>query len=334
MRERTVTWRRQHRRPRVGFMPVTILAAVLVVALVSWLARGLVDPRAHADALEQYAESLVERDLADRGWVAVAVPAARAPGPALAPAPPRPGRSGPIPYPGDAAAALARAADELRRVQDVTLLLPERSFVLELFHGPVTGHPPPVAAAAAAAAVVAAELGRYPPRALRGARFRRVLLCAELAEGGARIPSLPNYQQTLLLDVASPPDFLPRLLHHELLHFIDFSDDDQVLVDPAWEALNERYFVYGVGGRAMREPGSSRLARDLPGFVSRYATAALEEDKAEVFSFLMTAPGDVAALAAADPVLRRKIAAIERQVGAALPALDARFFRAVARGER
>jgi len=318
----------------IGFMPVTILAAVLVVALVSWLARGLADPRAHADALERYAESLVERDLANRGWVAVPVPAARAPGPALTPAPPGPGASAPAAHAGDAAVALARAADEVRRVQDVALLLPERDFLLELFHGPVTGRPPPVAAAAAAATVVAGELGRFPPRALRGARFRRVLLCAKLAEGGAPIPSLPNYQQTLLLDVASPPEFLRRLLHHELLHFIDFADDDQVLVDPAWEALNERYFVYGVGGRAMREPGSSRLARDLPGFVSRYATAALEEDKAEVFSFLMTAPGDVAALAAADPVLRRKVAAIERQVGAAVPALDERFFRAVARGER
>jgi len=315
-------------------MPVTVLAAVLVVVLVSFVARELTDPRAHADAIERYAESLVARDLAARGWVAVTVPAARALGPSFAEA--RPGLGGP--GRGDPARgaemALARAAAEVGRSQGVKLLLPERGFVLELYHGPVTGEPPATAAAAAAAEVVARELGRFPAGALGGARFRRVLLCAALAEGGASIPSLPNYQQTLLLDVGSPPDFVRRLLHHELFHFIDFSDDDQVLVDPAWEAHNDRYFVYGVGGRAMREPGSSRLARDLPGFVSRYATAALEEDKAEVFSFLMTAPADVAALAAADPVIRRKVAAIERQVGAALPALDARFFRAVARGER
>ncbi len=315
-------------------MPVTILGAALVVAIVSFFAHELADPRAHADAIERYAESLVERDLGERGWVAVAVPAARAPGPSLAGA--RPGRGGPAGFEstGVAEAALVRAAAAVEHAQGLKLLLPERSFSLDLYHGPVTGRPPSAAAAAEAATVVAHELGRFPAGALAGARLRRLLLCAELAEGGASIPSLPNYQQTLLLDVGSPPEFLRRLLHHELFHFIDFSDDDQVLVDPAWEAMNDRYFVYGVGGRAMREPGSSRLTRGLPGFVSRYATAGLEEDKAEVFSFLMTAPGDVAALAATDPVIRRKVAAIERQVEAVLPALDARFFRAVARRER
>ncbi|MBN2192975.1 MAG: hypothetical protein JW751_09180 [Polyangiaceae bacterium] len=325
---------RGHGLTLLGFMPVTIAVALVTVLLISWLATGLADPRAREVALEQYAEELVERDLAERGWRPVGPSPAEGSGPRIldgAAPPANLGRGGEV---VSERADLEQAAHRLQRLQGLTLLLPEREFHLDLSPGAITGGPPPTGSAALTASVVARELSRFPQGSLAAARFRRVLLCAGLAEAGRAIPSLPNYQQTLLLDVGSSPEFLRRLVHHELFHFIDYADDDQVLRDPSWDALNDRYFVYGSGGRAMRDPRSSYLTHEVPGFVSRYATAALEEDKAEVFSFLMTAPAELTALGQRDVVIGRKMAAVKRQVGAHLPVLDAAFFRAVERGDR
>ena len=61
-------------------------------------------------------------------------------------------------------------------------------------------------------------------------------------------------------------------------------------------------------------PGSARLTDELPGFVSKYATSALEEDKAETFAFLMAAPARLQAIAARDAVIRAKIAAVKAEL--------------------
>ena len=110
-----------------------------------------------------------------------------------------------------------------------------------------------------------------------------------------------------------------------------YADDDQLSHDPVWLGLNDRYFVYGSGGRFSRAPGVGRFSAELPGFVSRYATSALEEDKAETFAMRMTAPRKFATLTAADPILRAKAAALEAQLRKLSPSLDDRFFSAVDR---
>src|SRR5690606_19670716 len=130
--------------------------------------------------------------------------------------------------------------------------------------------------------------------------LQRIVLCEDLREDVRAIPSLPNYRHTLLLDVGAPPGFLRRLIHHESFHFVDLADDGTVQRDPTWEALNPPGFVYGHGGRSMRDPAASEPDPALTGFVTRYAQAALEEDKAEVFAFMMTAPAALRRRAARD----------------------------------
>jgi hypothetical protein len=207
-------------------------------------------------------------------------------------------------------------------LRGVDVLTATRSFRLELAGGPVTGEVPSAGSVDAALVVLGQELGRYSRRCLRAIRFRRVLLCEGLAESGQEIPSLPNYEQSLLLDVRGPAPFLRRLLHHELLHFLDFADDGELARDPAWERLNPPGFSYGLGGRAMRQPGSARFTTETPGFLSRYATSAVEEDKAEVFAFLSTAPEQVRSVMKRDVVVRAKVAAIVRQVGKVCPEMS------------
>ncbi len=280
---------------RPGFMGTTLAGALLIPPGFGYLAQRYADAEAVREAHTQQTEEAT-RDFADHGWKRVT--------------------TGPP-------AAWAQA---LEARHGVVLYSATRPFRLSLYPSPITARPASHAAQASAAPVIVEELSRYPGGALRQARFRRILLCQDLAEGGTVIPSLPNYQQTLLLDVAGSPQFLRRLIHHELFHFIDYADDDQVRRDPAWAALNDPSFSYGEGGRRMREPGASELTNTLPGFLSVYSTAALEEDKAEVFSFLLTQPETVRRIAQRDAVIARKVAAVRDQVTTQLPALSHRFW--------
>jgi hypothetical protein len=216
--------------------------------------------------------------------------------------------------------------DSARRLHSshaVELMVVERAFSIQLAGGPLSARPASADAAGRAATLVQRELSRYPPAFFQRVRLSRVLLCRDLRENGQPIPSLPNYHRTLLLDVDASPGFLSRLIHHELFHFIDYAGDDKVGADPAWEALNNRWFVYGSGGRFMRDRQSSEFGSGPAGFVSRYATSGTEEDKAEVFAFMVVSRGQMQALAHKDRVLAAKMSRIEADLaalGLALPA--------------
>jgi hypothetical protein len=277
-------------------MTLTVASALLITPSVGLLAAELRDPQAERTRFAQAAELALRADLLDRG---------------LAPV----GRES-LPV-----AALARLGIEV--------LAPERVFQLPSGGSVLSGEAASATERERALATLATELARYPAPFLARARLHRLLLCAKLHEGSAPIPSLPNYHGTLLLDVGADESYLSRLVHHEVFHFADYADDDQLSHDPAWLTLNDRYFVYGSGGRSLREPGAGRFSAGIPGFVSRYATSALEEDKAETFAMRMSAPRWFAALTAADPILSAKSAALEVQLRQLSPTMDARFFAAV-----
>lgn len=210
----------------------------------------------------------------------------------------------------------------------VEILHAKSGFELALGHGTISGGQATPERLEAATRVVRRELGRLPESFLARAELRRVVLAGELREGLTPIPSLPNYNRTLLLDADADEGYLRRLLHHEIFHFADLADDSSVLRDPAWLALNAPGFAYGQGGRSMREDrGTSHAAPPL-GFVSLYATSGLEEDKAEVFAWLMTAvPNELAAREASDATLAAKAArvrAIARDLSPEMTAVLAR----------
>lgn len=242
----------------------------------------------------------------------------------------------------DAAAASAERTEELdRRAREgllgkgftpdgtevtagVEAMLPRAAFSLPLSHGTVTARPPSRAKLEAAKGALAKELGRYPKGFLRKAKLRRVIFCEDLEEGGRSIPSLPNYASTLLVDADASPAFLARLVHHEVFHFVDFADDGLVVVDPAWEKLNPADFRYEGGGRTIRDPEAS-APTGPDGFVTRYATASLEEDKAEIFSWLMNDHALLAARSRGDTVLAAKVARIDAIVRAFFPTSPAPY---------
>lgn len=302
--EAALTRRRRLRWPeglwRPSFTTATLAFALIVTPSFGYLAARYSSDRAVARELAREADEAARKGMLADGWQ---------------------------PIERGAAAPTAR---ETKTSLGVEFFAATRPFRLDLLGGVLSGHAPKTDRLERAVRAVAAELGRYPRAFLAASRFERVLFCAGLEQGKLTIPSLPNYEHTLLLDVDAPPAFLRRLLDHELFHFADFADDGQVQHDPAWAKLNDHYFVYGDGGRFMREPGVARLRTDLPGFVSKYATSALAEDKAETFAFMMVAPHAVARIAARDPIVRAKVRAIRAQLVRLSPVINDAFWRRVA----
>ena len=277
-------------------MTLTVVMALLLTPSVGLLAAELRDPQADGERLAHEADLALRADLLEQGVTPLAVQSS-------------------------SVSALARLGIEV--------LVPERAFHLESGSAALTGDRAELADTERALSTLAVELGRYPAAFLARARLHRLLLCAKLHEASEAIPSLPNYHGALIVDVDADAPYLRRLVHHEVFHFADYADDDQLSRDPAWLGLNDHYFVYGSGGRFVREPGAGRFSAEIPGFVSRYATSALEEDKAETFAMRMVAPARFAALTANDPILRAKAAAVEAQLRNLSPALDDHFFHAV-----
>ncbi len=280
-------------------MPLTVLAAALVVPLVGWISGRLANEQLLLEARAVAMEQQTVAALRSLGWRRVE------------------GESG--------SESEAAVSGDL----GVTWMQAVFRFSADLGHGRVECSPPSERKLREAMEALRVELGRYPPGVLRAARFRRVLACAGLTEAGSPIPSLPNVEQSLLLDVDAPVAYLRRLLHHEIFHFIDFADDSQLKRDPAWEALNEAGFVYGEGGRSMRQAGSARLTPDLPGFVTLYATSALEEDKAELFACLMVYPQGVSEISRKDRIVAGKVRLLRAQVEKSIPALGRAFWSTV-----
>jgi len=281
-----------------SFMTLTVAAALLVTPSVGLLAAELRDPGAERARLVEQADQALRADLIEQG---------------LAP--------------------VASTSADLTRLSalGIEVFTPERAFRLESGGATLSGVPIAPPERERALVTLASELARYPAEFLARARLRRLVLCSQFREGSESIPSLPNYHGALLIDVDANAQYLRRLVHHEVFHFADYADDDQLSRDPAWLALNDRYFVYGSGGRFAREPGAGRFSEEIPGFVSRYATSALEEDKAETFAMRMSAPERFAVLTSVDPILRAKSSALEAQLRRLSGTMDERFFSLVDR---
>lgn len=206
---------------------------------------------------------------------------------------------------------------------EVSVLEASRAFRIDLGNGPLSGGSPGAKERDAAHAIVAREVARYPRGFFKKARLRGVVFAAELVEGSQPIPSLPNVGGLLFVDVLAAETDLVRTIHHEIYHFVDLADDGRLFPDPTWEALNPPGVHYGSGGRTLRGSWAASALHAPPGFVSPYATSAVEEDKAETFALAVIRHDATLARAATDPALRAKVAELTRRLGRLDPSAPA-----------
>lgn len=201
-------------------------------------------------------------------------------------------------------------------------------------HGRIDGAAADPADRDSYAALFAAEWSLYPPNLVRRTGLKRVVFCRDLRFDGQPRTGVPDYEHaTLYLDVSRgrhDDRYVRRVIHHEFFHFVDLMDDGLVYADERWAALNPPGFRYGGGGaRFQHDPTATLLGRELPGFLNRYATAGVEEDKAELFAYLMVEPRVVEERAARDRYLRAKVERMKELLAAFAPEADAGFWAAV-----
>ena len=95
--------------------------------------------------------------------------------------------------------------------------------------------------------------------------------------------------------------YIRIVLHHEFFHYIDYSYDHS-FEDREWELLNQEGFEYGEGGDNERE--WIKLEKNIMGFINHYSTSALEEDRAEIYQYLISCPDE--ALNNKDEIVAKK----------------------------
>jgi hypothetical protein len=142
--------------------------------------------------------------------------------------------------------------------------------------------------------IVLPAMERYPAGVFARTGLRHVVLVKDLSVDGQRRLAMPApeidsvvYADNLL--AALCPSGMELRVHHEYYHFIEYRlFNDFYYRDPAWLALNPPGTAYGQGGATAYGKGFQNLGHPQPGLVSLYAAYGPEEDKAEVFGWMMT----------------------------------------------
>ena len=184
--------------------------------------------------------------------------------------------------------------------------------------------------------VLRAQLTHYPPGFLEATGLQAINLVSALKVGGAYRPVAYTRSGVLPLDIAAGDCvFRRRMLHHVIHHYLDqglgFSED------PEWEALNAAGVSYlpSTDIQPGEHPDYSlgSWAEEVEGMVSRFALRSAAEDKAELFSFLMTDRDRVIERLGTDKTLAAKVDLLASRLAlAADPSFDVRSWLIGARG--
>ena len=171
----------------------------------------------------------------------------------------------------------------------------------------------------------------YPAKCIQRSELKKVILCQKLRFAGQERAAVPDYtHDALYLDTSRAtwsPSYMRKALHHEFFHIIDWKDDGHVYEDDSWSALNATGFKYGAHGiNAQDDSSMSLLADNLPGFLTKYSTTGVEEDKAELFANMMVDYPMVAARAKKDPILNAKFLRMKELLKSFCPSMDNAFW--------
>jgi Putative zinc-binding metallo-peptidase len=174
------------------------------------------------------------------------------------------------------------------------------------------------------------EFVLYPREFVHRSRLKRIVLCSDLSFEGQKRSAVPDLSNnTLYLDVIAGNfnlDYQRRAIHHDFFHMIDYQDDGLLYTDEQWAKLNSPGFHYGTGGARMLGDASSGVQWNSPGFLNKYSTSGVEEDKAELFAHMMTDCAAVEERAATDKVIHSKMAAMKALLAKFSPDLNVDFW--------
>lgn len=143
--------------------------------------------------------------------------------------------------------------------------------------------------------VVLPALERYPAVLFERMRLSHIALVKNLTVAGQRRKAMPAPDTASLVYADNDENIclagMELRTHHEFYHFIEHRTfGDFYYRDPLWLSLNPAAVSYGNGGATAYGTGFVNLGHPAAAMVSRYAFYGPEEDKAEMFGWMMT-PG-------------------------------------------
>ncbi|HTQ11001.1 MAG TPA: hypothetical protein VMI31_13075 [Fimbriimonadaceae bacterium] len=196
----------------------------------------------------------------------------------------------------------------------------------------VAERPASAAQLAAYERIFVKEWSRYPASFIVKSAVHRIVIGVHLSMNDQLRASVPAFDgDTMYYDAAlgaRSAHYQRIVIHHEFFHLVD--DRMKVIYhDPEWEKLNPPGFKYGQGGAKMRRSGVGELTDTIPGFLTRYGTSAVEEDKAELFAHMIVDGPYVRQREGADPILAAKIGLLEKRLAAFDPNMGPKFWKKI-----
>lgn len=178
------------------------------------------------------------------------------------------------------------------------------------------------------------EWAKYPLAWIEINNLKGIAFVKDLVVVGQERFAMPDaYGEVLYYDVdylVYGQRYVRECIHHEFYHMIEenfFSD--MYYKDPLWNALNPDGFRYGDGGYAAYSNATyANEKHPMKGFVTGYATYGLEEDKAEVYSYLFSNESyfELLQWIAEDDILYAKVRYMKSFVAAKVPEMDESYF--------
>jgi tetratricopeptide (TPR) repeat protein len=189
--------------------------------------------------------------------------------------------------------AIAESIGSLAKKYGTKIELSKTRFSIKHGKYKVEGESPSPEESKAAAAMLSEALPLYPNGFIKKARLRRIVAVRDLMVNGKRLGGWADIEKrTMYVNagyILRAPDAVLQTFHHELFHIVDLGGYGGNRRDSQWERLNPRGFRYGTGGYAMLDdPRAGLLTDKYPGFLNRYSTSAVWEDKAEIFAYMVS----------------------------------------------
>ena len=147
------------------------------------------------------------------------------------------------------------------------------------------------------------ELSLYPKNFFKKINLKNITLSNNIVFHSGNYENyragLPDYEENTLSLVFSCKErnikYIRNIIHHELFHYFyfmyvgPFEDKDDL-----WEMFNPKGFEYSMKSEQWSQKEIlSGDYQDYDSFVSYFSKTKLEEDKAEVFSYMVTSGNDV-----------------------------------------
>jgi hypothetical protein len=191
------------------------------------------------------------------------------------------------------------------------------------------------------APVLLEEMSLYPDDILQKSGVKKVVICRDLVVTTDGLPQHISghldYEREALYPATDYTYKVNnrakqrRVLHHALYHMIDNGMGD-VPEDDEWRSLLDEGFEYGQFGEAGHTDRTSKtglLTTEYPGFLNKYSTGHIADDKADIFAYLMVAHHYVMARAAEDEQIARKVTMIKERMKEFSPEMDEEFWERI-----